>query len=278
MHLEAPSCKEHAHNFGLVRSVLEKSFMLRVGCSGWNYKSWSGAFYPKGVPPRRWLEFYASTFDTVEINGTFYRLPERSTFAGWRAQTPRNFLFAVKASRFLTHMKRLREPKEPLARLFSRASALGRGLGPVLYQLPASFTIDLERLDAFARALPRSWKGKRIRHVMEFRHPSWYVTETHQLLNGRGVGLCLHDMKGSAIDRPLDGPFVYVRFHGTSGHYHGSYGRPALTRWAHRLAELVQDRRQVFAYFNNDPDASAVENARTLRSAIEKRLCRTSQL
>jgi uncharacterized protein YecE (DUF72 family) len=242
----------------------------RVGCSGWNYKTWRVAFYPKSLPAQRWLEFYASRFDTVEINSTFYRLPERSTFAMWHSQTPKDFLFSVKASRFLTHMKRLREPVEPLARLFSRASALGRQLGPLLYQLPGNFTIDLERLDAFLDALPRRSSGTRMRHVMEFRHPSWYVGETYRLLNRRGVALCLHDKAGSTIDEPIDGPFVYVRFHGTSGLYHGSYSRRTLLRWAHRLAEQVQDGRQVFAYFNNDPDATAVDNAITLRSALER--------
>ena len=242
----------------------------RIGCSGWNYKAWRVAFYPKGLSSERWLDFYASRFDTVEINSTFYRLPERGTFAAWQAQTPKNFLFAVKASRFLTHMKRLREPREPLARLFSRASALGRQLGPVLYQLPGNFTIDLARLEAFLAALPRLSSGARIRHVMEFRHPSWYVAETYHALRRHGVALCLHDKEGSEIDQPIDGPFVYVRFHGTSGRYHGSYGRRALTVWAHRLAEQMQDGRQIFAYFNNDPDAAAVDNALTLRSALQK--------
>jgi uncharacterized protein YecE (DUF72 family) len=242
----------------------------RVGCSGWNYNAWRIAFYPERLPARRWLEFYASRFDTVEVNNTFYRLPERATFAAWHRQAPPDFLFSVKASRFLTHMKRLREPEEPLARFFSRASAFGRRLGPVLYQLPGNFTIELGRLEAFLDALPRLSSGKRIRHVMEFRHPSWYVAETYHLLNRRGVALCLHDKEGSEIDEPIDGPFLYVRFHGTSGRYHGSYDRRALTRWAHRLAEQAQEGRQVFAYFNNDPGAAAVDNALTLRSALRK--------
>jgi uncharacterized protein YecE (DUF72 family) len=240
----------------------------RVGCSGWNYKAWRGPFYPETLAAARWLAFYAQRFDTVEINNTFYRLPERSTFAGWHSQAPAGFLFAVKASRFLTHMKRLREPEEPLARLFSRASALGRRLGPVLYQLPGNFLIDVARLDAFLHALPRRSGGRCIRHVMEFRHPSWYVDEVYQVLRAHDVALCLHDKHGSEIDGPMEGPFVYVRFHGTSGKYHGSYGSRALHRWARRLAEQVDDGRQVFAYFNNDPGAAAVENATTLRSAL----------
>jgi len=244
----------------------------RIGCSGWNYKAWRGPFYPRELAVARWLTFYTSRFDTVEINNTFYRLPEASTFAAWRAQVPADFLFAVKASRFLTHMKRLREPEEPLARLFSRASALGRRLGPVLYQLPGNFQIDITRLDAFLQALPRLSGGKRIRHVVEFRHPSWYVAEVLDVLRARGVALCLHDKDGSAIDGPMEAPFVYVRFHGTSGRYHGSYSSRALDRWAHRLAEQAQGGREVFAYFNNDPAAAAAANALTLRTALCERI------
>ena len=129
----------------------------RVGCSGWNYKSWRGPFYPKALAAPKWLPYYIRHFDTVEVNNTFYRLPERSVFEGWRAQTPSRFLMAVKASRFLTHMKRLIDPQEPLERLLSRVTALDGRLGPILYQLPARFTLDPDRLDTFLRALPRTW-------------------------------------------------------------------------------------------------------------------------
>jgi len=242
----------------------------RVGCSGWNYKAWRGPFYPPELPPSRWLPFYGDRFDTVEVNNTFYRLPERATFAAWKTQVPSGFLLSIKASRFLTHTKRLREPREPVARLFSRATALSRKLGPVLYQLPGNFLIDLPRLDSFLCALPVAWDGTRLRHVMEFRHPSWYVDETFQLLERRGVALCLHDKQGSAIDGPFVGPFAYVRFHGTSGAYHGSYSLRELDAWARRLAERTHAGQRVYAYFNNDPEAVAVENALSLRAALEK--------
>lgn len=235
----------------------------RVGCSGWNYKSWRGRFYPRDLPAAKWLQFYATRFNTVEINNSFYRLPERTTFENWRAQVPASFLFAVKASRFLTHMKRLLEPEEPLARMFERVSGLGRRAGPVLYQLPPSLALDLPRLDRFLRALPRA----RL-HVVEFRHPSWYVPQTFELLMRRRVALCLHDKAGSAISEPAVGPFVYVRFHGASGRYHGSYSRSHLERWAHTLAEHVRGGRRVFAYFNNDVDAAATANAATLREML----------
>jgi uncharacterized protein YecE (DUF72 family) len=246
----------------------------RVGCSGWNYRSWRERFYPAGVPPARWLEHYASVFDTVEVNNTFYRLPEPETFASWRQRTPRNFLIAVKASRFMTHLKRLKEPQDPLHRFFTSASALASKLGPVLYQLPANFHRDLERLATFVHALPRHAASgrRRVRHVIEFRHPSWYEDEVFQLLRRANVAVCLHDMAGSRVDGPLDGPFVYVRFHGARGRYHGSYSDNALDRWAARLAEQCRDGREVYAYFNNDPDAVAVHDAQRLKHAIARRL------
>jgi uncharacterized protein YecE (DUF72 family) len=243
---------------------------VRVGCSGWNYKSWRGAFYPRDLAASRWLEYYAARFDTVEVNNTFYRLPERATFDSWRKRVPPGFLVTVKASRFLTHMKRLRDPEEPLTRLFSRASALGASLGPVLYQLPASLTADLARLEAFVGALPRDWDGRRIRHVVEFRDPSWYTADTFAVLDTHGIALCLHDKSGSAIAEPIVGPFVYVRFHGPTGVYAGSYSGGHLDSWAERLAAQARSGRDVFAYFNNDPDAAAVGNAIMLRSAIRQ--------
>lgn len=249
---------------------MSRTVRPRVGCSGWNYAGWRGRFYPQDLAPSAWLRAYAQTFDTVEVNNTFYRLPERSTFAAWRTQLPPRFVMAVKASRYLTHLKRLRHPKPPLARLLSRASALGPRLGPLLYQLPPNMRLDLDRLDVFLRALPHRHHGRRLRHVIEFRHPSWYVMEMFQLLDAHGVVLCLHDKYGSAIAGTMVGPFVYVRFHGTSGKYHGGYSRRQLDVWASRLAEQSRAGRAVYAYFNNDPDAVATENANTLRAAIAK--------
>src|SRR4051812_3612128 len=171
----------------------------QVGCSGWNYKSWRGTFYPQGLPVARWLEHYTSVFDTVEINNTFYRLPEKSTFACWRRQLPAGFTVAVKASRFLTHIKRLKDPEEPIDRLFSRAKALGPRLGPVLYQMPPNFfrnDVNVERLEIFLDALPRRINRRLVHHVFEFRHPSWYVDETYRLLDAHDATLCVHDKRG----------------------------------------------------------------------------------
>ena len=243
----------------------------RIGCSGWNYKSWRGTFYVPHLPAKDWLRHYTSVFDTVEVNNTFYRLPDASTFASWKRQTPTGFVAAVKASRFLTHIKRLKDPEEPIERLFSRAKALGPRLGPVLYQLPPNFfrnDVNGERLELFLRALPPRVNRRAVHHVFEFRHPSWYVDDTYRSLERHGATLCLHDKRGSAIFEPFVGPIVYVRFHGTSGEYAGSYPSGRLERWAAILAEQWRGGRQIYAYFNNDPGAVATENALTLRRLL----------
>jgi uncharacterized protein YecE (DUF72 family) len=173
-------------------------------------------------------------------------------------------------------LKRLRDPEEPIARLFERAASLGTRLGPVLYQLPPAFQLNLDRLAGFLDALPRRWpvsKGagttmRRLVHVVEFRDPSWYVPETFALLTRARVALCLHDKHGSTITDPVVGPVLYVRFHGSTGHYHGSYDDATLAWWAGRLREHQQDGMPVFAYFNNDPEGVAVKNARSLRQLM----------
>ena len=241
---------------------------LRVGCSGWQYASWRGRFYPAGLPQARWLEHYATIFDTVELNNSFYRLPERATFAAWRARVPAGFLFAVKASRYLTHLKRLITPGPPIRRLFSRAVGLGDRLGPVLYQLPAQFQRDVPRLRYFLQLLPRERARRPLQHTIEFRHPSWYCDEVFAALEQSGVALCLHDRAGSVTPRRRIGPFVYVRFHGPSGSYSGAYSSRVLAAWAAWLRDQSQAGCDVFAYFNNDPDAQAPRDAEALRRKI----------
>jgi uncharacterized protein YecE (DUF72 family) len=251
---------------------------LRIGCSGWNYASWKNRFYPAGLPAADWLDYYTRQFDTVEVNNTFYRLPTPASFARWRDSTPDGFIMAVKASRYLTHLKRLREPEEPLQRFFDHASSLGRRLGPVLFQLPGNFRLDLPRLEGLLRLLPDGIRvdddqaTHPVAHVVEFRDPSWYVDDTFALLAEHGVSLCLHDKSGSAIDGPAVGPIAYVRFHGTSGRYHGSYSAAALEHWADRLVSDWKAGRDVYAYFNNDPEAVATMNARDLRARVHNLL------
>ena len=237
----------------------------RIGCSGWQYRHWRGEFYPADLPQTQWFDYYAARFDTVEINNSFYRLPERATFVRWGRQAPMRFEFAVKASRFLTHMKKLKDPEEPLDRLFTRMRGLGTHLGPVLYQLPPNFTCNVERLRAFLSLLPHDG-----RHVMEFRDPSWYSREVFDLLERRGAALCLHDMPGSATARLRVGPFVYVRFHGSGARYGGGYPHERMKSWAEWLREQRCAGAAVYAYFNNDIGGHAPRDAVTLRGLLDQ--------
>lgn len=250
---------------------------VRVGCSGWDYPHWKGRFHAT-VARRRWLEHYASLFDTVELNNSFYRLPGDETFAAWADRVPPGFLFAVKASRYLTHMKHLREPEEPLDRLLSAAQHLGDRLGPLLYQLPPRWMPSVERLTSFFAALPTytpGGDGPRVgplEHVIEFRHETGVTDAVLDLLGRHGVGLCLHDMPGGpagAAARAVTSNVIYVRFHGATGRYSGRYPDRVLDDWAGFLRPHIDEGRRVYAYFNNDIDAQAPADALRLR----ERLC-----
>jgi uncharacterized protein YecE (DUF72 family) len=236
----------------------------RIGCSGWQYRDWKGRFYPDDVPEARWLEYYARTFDTVEINNSFYKLPTREAVASWRSRAPRGFLFAVKASRYLTHLRKLKDPADPLELFFDRARRLGPHLGPVLYQLPPRWRANPERLNSFLAEIPRN-----VKQVIEFREPDWYTEATFHALDRSSVALCLHDMVGSAPPRIAVGPFVYVRFHGTTAKYAGRYSDRQLSSWASWLAAQLETGRDVYAYFNNDREGHAVQNALMLRRMID---------
>jgi uncharacterized protein YecE (DUF72 family) len=238
---------------------------VRIGCSGWQYAHWRRRFYPADLAQDRWLEFYTQRFDTVELNGSFYRLPERATFAGWAERLPEGFSMAVKASRYLTHVKRLREPREPLERLWSRALALGPRLGPMLYQLPPRWHRDEGRLEAFLAALPR---GRA--QAIEFRDRTWYAPEVKAALDAAGVALCLHDMPGSATEPAPIGPLAYVRFHGAGRRYGGRYSSQLLSAWARRLAAWSAGGLPCHVYFNNDANGHAVRDAERLRTLVAR--------
>ena len=239
---------------------------VHIGCSGWQYRHWKGDFYPAELSQGLWLEHYASVSDTVEINNSFYRLPEADTFARWAERVPSRFIFSVKASRFLTHMKKLKDPAQPLDLLLSRAGALGRHLGPILYQLPPGWKLDLVRLEHFLQALPA-----RRRHAIEFRDPTWYADRALRLLEEHDVALCLHDMPGSATARERIGPFVYVRFHGATARYGGAYSLDRLSPWIEWLHVQRTAGVHVYAYFNNDVGGHAPKDAVTLRRGLESR-------
>ena len=236
---------------------------IRIGTSGWHYSDWAGLFYPAGLPKSKWFEYYAKDFDTVEINNTFYQLPKQQTFINWRKQAPKNFLFTVKANRFITHIKRLKDPEEPLERFFERVKLLKANLGPILYQLPPSMHKDLDRLESFIKSLP-----KRRLSVFEFRHQSWFSDDTYELLNKLHVGFCVHDLVGVPTPRVITGSLIYVRFHGPTGRYQGNYTKTMLKEWAEWIKEHIKEVRSIYAYFNNDIHAYAVYNAKTLKKQL----------
>lgn len=236
---------------------------FHIGTSGWNYPHWRGRYYPRDLPARRWFEYYARMFDTVEINNTFYHLPEAKTFDDWKKRAPRSFVYAVKANRFITHMKKLKEPARPVARFVGRSRRLGKHLGPVLYQLPPGWNPDLKRLDAFCARLPGG-----LTHVIEFRERDWLRENTYDVLAQHGVCLCIHDML-KRHPRRVTGDAVYLRFHGTGSKYGGSYSRRALRRWAAWMREVAGAGLDVYAYFNNDQNAFAVRNAVKLREMLD---------
>ena len=233
---------------------------IRIGTSGWHYDHWKELFYPAQLSKRKWFEYYSKHFDTVEINNTFYQLPKEQTFENWHKQSPKNFLFTVKANRYITHIKRLKEPKEPLERFFGGVRLLKENLGPVLYQLPPSFHKDLDRMKIFLQALPKERVA-----VFEFRHESWFSQDTYELLKKFNAAFCIHDLVGIPTPRVITGDIIYVRFHGPTGKYAGNYSKPALQDWAHWITDHLKGKKAVYAYFNNDIHAYAVLNAKTLK-------------
>jgi uncharacterized protein YecE (DUF72 family) len=237
--------------------------VIRVGTSGWNYKHWRGIFYPQSLPVSRWFEHYAKTFDTVEINNSFYKLGEPATFDAWRKQAPKGFIYAVKCNRFLTHNLKLTRPEEPLERFYSRAGRLREHLGPLLYQLPPRWKKNIERLRSFCGMLPRKFQ-----HVIELREPSWVDDDVFAVLSERGIGLCIHDL---LPDHPklVTSNVAYLRFHGAAGKYRGRYGKAALRRWAKWLSDQAASGRDAYAYFNNDIEGHAIYDAMDLLELLK---------
>lgn len=238
---------------------------LWIGCSGWDYPHWRGVFYPEALPRSAWFAHYAAHFDTVEINNTFYHLPDRTTVERWREQAPAGFRYAVKASRYLTHMKKLKDPEAPLARFLEVARWLGPRLGPLLYQLPPHWRCDLSRLDAFLARLPRE-----LTHIFEFRDPSWFAEATRARLEAAGAGFCVHDAEDLEVPRWVTGSVVYVRFHGTREGLRRGYPDAVLDDWAAWLERQAGAGRELYAYFNNDPRGYAVRDALRLRQRLAR--------
>ncbi|HEV7930895.1 MAG TPA: DUF72 domain-containing protein [Actinomadura sp.] len=230
---------------------------MLVGTSGWQYADWRGVLYPPGLPQRLWLERYAECFETVEVNNAFYRLPSYEIFESWRDRTPPSFVMAVKASRFLTHIKRLKEPEEPVERLMRAAAGLGSRLGPILLQLPPTLQVEVERLDRCLGCFPAE-----TRVAVEPRHISWWTDEVREVLTRHAAALCWADRRSRPLS-PLwrTAGWGYLRLHEGTARPWPNYGDQALRTWVRRLSETWDDDRDVFVYFNNDPGGAAVRNA-----------------
>lgn len=248
--------------------------MLWVGTSGWQYRSWRGLFYPEQLPQRAWLEHYAERFATVEVNNAFYRLPERTTFTQWASRTPGDFAVGVKMSRYLTHIKRLRDPAEPVARFLDRAAGLDGKLGPVLLQLPPNLVADpaaleevLEQFRAAGERLPST-----VRIAVEPRHRSWWSDPVRELLARHNAALCWADRFGRPLT-PLwrTADFGYLRLHEGSAQPRPRYGRRALTTWLDRIASAFPDTADVYIYFNNDHAGAAIADASAFAAIARRR-------
>jgi uncharacterized protein YecE (DUF72 family) len=237
---------------------------VRIGTSGWQYRHWRGRFYPEKTPNSRMLEVYLEHFDTVELNNTFYRLPLASALDRWRDSTPDNFRFAVKGSRFLTHMKKLKDPEAGLGRFLPLAERLEDKLGPILFQLPPKWSLDIERLRGFLEALPKSH-----RYAFELRDASWHTGKVYRVFKEHHVAFCVHEIAGRQSPTALTADFVYVRLHGpTDRAYEGSYSQAQLRRWARRIKDWRQELAAVYVYFDNDDSGYAPRNALELKELV----------
>lgn len=244
---------------------MSKSPIL-IGTSGWSYKDWNQLFYPLGTRANEQLHFYSTHFDTVEINSTFYRLPTEKAVQYWASQVPKSFIFSVKASRFITHTKRLKDYELTIPRLFEKITLLGPQLGPILFQLPSSFKKDEERLQEFVHALPKGFH-----YTFEFRHPSWFEDEIYEFLKKHQIALCITDLKGHLSPGEMTSHFTYIRLHGPKLAYRGSYGTKRLEEWKQKILSWANGGISVYCYFDNtDEEGHAVKDAKELKCSIEQ--------
>ena len=239
---------------------------ILIGTSGWHYDSWRGPFFPKRLPLKHQLQYYASQFPTTELNGVFYRTPTPEAVRSWRDQTGKDFVFAWKASKFITHWKRLSDKSvNSLELLENRLSLLSKKAGPILFQLPPQFQVDAERLASFFKLL-----SKKRRYSFEFRHPSWYVPKIFRLLSDQNIALCISDHHDAPAPWKRTADFVYIRGHGPGGRYKGHYRAETLAKWSHRLGSWKRQGCDVFVYFDNDQKSAAPADALKLRLLLER--------
>ena len=240
---------------------------IHIGTSGYSYKHWAGRYYPQELKPSQWLNHYLQDFDTVELNNTFYTLPKEETFDAWRKNTPANFLFAVKGSRFITHMIKLKDPERGLVNFMPRAERLRRKLGPILWQLPPRWNVNVERLEEFLRLLPRKH-----RYTFELRTESWMIEPVYEVLRRYNAAFCIYELAGYRSPMEITADWTYVRLHGpTPFKYQGSYSDEQLAEWAARIRTWSRKMKAIYVYFDNDDSAYAVDNALTLKRMLKQK-------
>jgi uncharacterized protein YecE (DUF72 family) len=237
---------------------------IHIGTSGWHYDHWRGSFYPEDIPKTEFLTFYAEHFHTVEINNSFYQLPNKKTLSKWAESSPRDFIFTAKASRYLTHMKKLKDPDEPLATFFDAVRVLGNKLGPVIFQLPPRWHFNPERLNAFLEALPSEY-----RYAFEFRDPSWFDERAYEALRKHGAAFCVYELAGRMSPKRITADFIYIRLHGPGDAYQGQYDSSTLAGWAGAFATWAAQGKEIFCYFDNDEAGYAAQDARSLQQMVQ---------
>jgi uncharacterized protein YecE (DUF72 family) len=239
---------------------------IHIGTSGWQYRHWKGPFYPSQLSNDALLDYYCGCFQTVEINNSFYRLPEKETLRRWRKGVPRGFIFSFKANRYITHMKKLKDPTESLSRMLDGVDSLGDCLGPILFQLPPGWKFNSERFLNFLEALPT-----RYRYAFEFRDPSWLVPGVYEALSEAGAAFCIYEIEGRISPAQVTADFVYIRLHGPESEpYRGRYPTKTLAGWAGALASWSEEGKEVFCYFDNDEAGYAAQDAARLREMSKK--------
>lgn len=243
--------------------MANESVRMHIGTSGWQYDHWKGSFYPQPLGKGDFLRFYAARFDSVEVNSTFYRLPSRETVEAWRENTPPGFVFAVKASRYVTHMKKLKDPEQTLPPFFRAIEGLKGKLGPILFQLPPKWAFNPDRFYDFLEALPGGH-----RYAFEFRDRSWFDARALEALTEMGAALCLYELGGRQSPRDVTAEFVYVRLHGPEQAYQGRYKRKGLAGWAGAFSSWAEQGREVFCYFDNDEAGYAAMDALDMQTMI----------
>ena len=245
--------------------MAKKQGKIYVGTSGWHYKHWVGTYYPQDLKSDQFMEYYLKDFHTVEINNSFYKLPSEATFMQWRNDVPADFLYAVKASRFITHMKKLKEAKTSFDKFFLNVAGLEEKLGPILFQLPPGWKVNAERLREFTNAIPSDY-----RYTFEFRNDTWYTQEVYDILKEKNMAFCVYELEYHQSPLVITADFVYIRLHGPGNKYQGSYNDQSLAEWAGRCRDWSKEGKDVFIYFDNDQNGYAAFNARSLKELVSK--------